>query len=427
MLIQFSVENHRSLRDRQTLSMVTGPEAPSDSRLIACAAIRGTVLPVVAIYGANASGKSNVVDALGFMAHAVVESHRAWGPNESLRWQPFALGDETPGPTTYEMQVVVGRTRYRYGFSLTAERIESEWLHAWPNGKKQIWLERDRDTFEFGKNLRGENETIRRLTRPNSLFLSAAAQNNHPQLGVVAEAFATPHFVYKPLAPSDRTLSFTASELGLVLDREQGAGPDAEMEAIRALVRGADTGVEDLFAAPQEAGNVPGTFMGGLGGVPRRQVMVVQRSNASVPRALPLSAQSDGTKALLYLGVRLFKVLAAGGLLVIDELEASLHPTLARKVLTLFQDPVQNPKRAQLVFTTHDTNLLGSIVDEPALRRDQVWLTEKNEEGATTLYPLTDFHPRKQENLERGYLQGRYGAIPFIGDLVADGAGRRER
>src|SRR5262249_7777827 len=105
-------------------------------------------------------------------------------------------------------------------------------------------------------------------------------------------------------------------------------------------------------------------------------------------------------------------------LLCVDELEASLHPALALSVVRLFNDPAQNPRHAQLVFATHDTNLLGSIVGEPALRRDQVWFTEKDETGATQLYPLTDFHPRKEKNLERGYLQGRYGAIPFLGDMI---------
>jgi hypothetical protein len=108
-----------------------------------------------------------------------------------------------------------------------------------------------------------------------------------------------------------------------------------------------------------------------------------------------------------------------GGLLLVDELERSLHPSLARKIIHQFNDPAANPKNAQIIFTTHDTNLLGTTLGEPALRRDQVWLTEKDSEGATVLYPLTDYKPRKAENLERGYLQGRYGAVPFLGDFLA--------
>jgi hypothetical protein len=117
----------------------------------------------------------------------------------------------------------------------------------------------------------------------------------------------------------------------------------------------------------------------------------------------------------------ILEVLQNGGVLLVDELERSLHPSLAREIIRQFNDPKANPKNAQIIFTTHDANLLGTTVGEPALRRDQVWLTEKDAEGATVLYPLTDYKPRKAENLERGYLQGRYGAIPFLGDfLVAE-------
>jgi len=131
-----------------------------------------------------------------------------------------------------------------------------------------------------------------------------------------------------------------------------------------------------------------------------------------------LEWESAGTVTLLGLATRLVRLLRHGGLFCIDELEASLHPALGLELLRLFQDPRHNPKGAQLLFTTHDTNLLGNVLGEPPLRRDQIWFTEKDKAGATHLYPLTDFHPRKEENLERGYLQGRYGAIPFLGQLV---------
>ena len=105
-------------------------------------------------------------------------------------------------------------------------------------------------------------------------------------------------------------------------------------------------------------------------------------------------------------------------MIAIDELESSLHPLLAQSVIKLFNDPETNPRNAQLIFTTHDTNLLGTSLGGPVLRRDQIWITEKDRDGATKLYPLTDYKPRKDENLERGYLQGRYGAIPFLGDMT---------
>lgn len=125
--------------------------------------------------------------------------------------------------------------------------------------------------------------------------------------------------------------------------------------------------------------------------------------------------ESNGTQTLFHLALPVLRSLQRGGILLIDELERSLHPVLAKQIIDQFNDPTANPNNAQLIFTTHDTNLLGTTLGEPALRRDQVWLTEKDAEGATVLYPLTDYKPRKAENLERGYLQGRYGAIPFLG------------
>ena len=132
---------------------------------------------------------------------------------------------------------------------------------------------------------------------------------------------------------------------------------------------------------------------------------------------LPLDEESAGTKTLFRIAMPILQALDVGSVLIVDKLESSLHPCLAQQIVRLFNDPKSNPRNAQLIFTTHDTNLLGTTVGEAVLRRDQVWLTEKDAEGATVLYPLTDYKPRKSENLERGYLQGRYGAIPFLGNF----------
>ena len=408
MLIQFSATNHRSLRDKQTLSMVASTDAADDPRLIPCPEIKGATLPVVAIYGANASGKSNVLGAMGFMQQAVLRSHRAWEAGGGIPWEPFLLADPTPAVASYEMQLLLGGTRYRYGFTLGGDRIHEEWLHAWPNAKKQVWLERQGERFKFGKNLRGENETIRKLTRPNSLFVSAAAQNNHLMLSPLHLAFKPPQLVRRLVAGSRVDVGVIGETLDTMIAPDASSKSAAELSAILNLLHATDTGIADFGFAADASG--------------KRVASALHRSASGVMRPLPLSAESEGTLTLLHLGLRLFQVLEDGGLFVIDELEASLHPALARHIVALFQDPRQNPRRAQLVFTTHDTNLLGPMVGEPALRRDQVWLTEKDEAGATKLYPLTDYKPRREENLERGYLQGRYGAIPFLGALVSNGA-----
>jgi AAA15 family ATPase/GTPase len=147
----------------------------------------------------------------------------------------------------------------------------------------------------------------------------------------------------------------------------------------------------------------------------------VRHQGGSDDAWLPLEEESRGTQRLFRIGIPILGAIRDGRVLVIDELEASLHPILAQQIVQQFNDPAVNTRNAQLIFTTHDTNLLGSLVGGPALRRDQVWLTEKDAEGATVVYPLTDYQPREPENLERGYLQGRYGAIPFLGDLNLSG------
>ena len=136
---------------------------------------------------------------------------------------------------------------------------------------------------------------------------------------------------------------------------------------------------------------------------------------------MPLEEESHGTQTLFRLALPILQAIEEGGILLVDELEASLHPTLAQHIVRQFNDPTTNPRNAQLLFATQDTNRLGTTLGEPTLRRDQVWLTEKDGEGATILYPLSDYKPRKAENLERGYLQGRYGATPYLGYFRVSG------
>lgn len=153
------------------------------------------------------------------------------------------------------------------------------------------------------------------------------------------------------------------------------------------------------------------------GGTARTGVLVQHQSDS--PDAwLPLEEESQGTQTLFRIGPLILEALAQGSLLIVDELEASLHPLLGQRIVEHFNQPALNPRHAQILFTTHDTNLLGSLTETPPLRRDQVWLTEKDRDGATVLYPLTDYRPQKGENLERGYLQGRFGAIPRIQDWM---------
>lgn len=409
MLLKFRFENFRSFSEEQVLSFAATKDSPEDLRLLHVDAVSTPILPAIAIYGANASGKTNAIRALSFMAQAVRASHRLWEPHAPVPIEPFALDGVADARSLFEVEVVAEHVRYRYGFVVSAERVLEEWLYAWPNGHQQTWFEREDARFKFGRHFSGDNEAIARLTRDNSLFLSAAAQHNHPLLSALFAWFAGIRF---DLRSSRATLSRSASlELDTLFSAQRTLFEERpssiDREAILTLVRAADTGIVDVKVTrgdPHERA------------APRIEF---QHKSAS-PKGgwLPLEDESAGTRALVELSLQLRRGLRLGGLVAIDELEASLHPMLALAVIRLFHDPKLNPGKGQLLFTTHDTNLLGSLLGETPLRRDQVWFTEKDQIGRSHLYPLTDFHPRKEENLERGYLQGRYGAVPFLSDLV---------
>jgi len=207
----------------------------------------------------------------------------------------------------------------------------------------------------------------------------------------------------------DESIARQASLFG-----EDGDELHDDRQAIVNLLRSADTGILGLRVDRQSIEDPSGRPV-------NRPNLYFQHKTDDPDRAwLPLEVESAGTATLLELATRLIPALRTGGLVCIDEIEASLHPMLARALLHRFCDKETNPNGAQLIFTTHDTNLLGNTLGFTPLRRDQVWLTEKDDRGATHLYPLTDFHPRKHENLERGYLQGRYGAVPFLAELLED-------
>jgi uncharacterized protein len=183
MLVEFRVENHRSLRDEQALSMEKGRvDDDADPRPRNVVGHSEGLLPVADLYEGNASGKSNVLDALRFMRDAVLESHRAWSPDEGVPRDPFAWGTKRSGPSLFEVTLVVDGIRFQYGFVANDEKFLEEWLRSWPNNKRQTLFSRHDDKFKFSANLRGENKVIEGLTRPNALFLSAAVQLRHQQL-----------------------------------------------------------------------------------------------------------------------------------------------------------------------------------------------------------------------------------------------------
>lgn len=420
MLIQFRVANHRSIREEQAITFEAAALGDDDDlrpRKLESHPTR--LLPAAALYGANASGKSNALAALASMCDAVALSHRIWSPDGGVWRDPFAWGAARAETSLFEAEFILRGTRFQYGFVCDDDRFREEWLYAWPKGRKQVWFERDDTTFKFGEHLHGPNQLVREVTRPNALFLAAAVQLRHEQLYPVYRWFRSVrthgHLGQRHVMPiSDFAAAQALFGPGTTQPSLFGEAPtpSTTASAFLDLLRAADVGIVDVRVVADEDDASP------MARRSERGKVLLRHQHQDTNAWLPLEEESHGTRALFRLGPDVLSTLATGGLLVIDELEASLHPLLGLQIVKLFNQRSSNPHHAQLLFSTHDTNLLGNTLDDAALRRDQVWLCEKDPAAATRIYPLTDYKPRKAENLERGYLQGRYGAIPFLGNLV---------
>ena len=414
MLLRFSVSNHLSIRDAQQVSFVASPLRDRSEGLISCeSAPNGLVLPAIVLYGPNASGKSNLVAAMHQMCMMVLESHVSGEPGGGVPRSPFRLDPACLEiPSRFEIDFILEGVRHHYGFEATNEAFVSEWLYTFPKAHRRIGFLRDADEFAFGRWLKGQNNSIAKLSRPNSLFLSVAAQNGHKHLSKVFSYFKSIGGVQEVAIPGMAISSLFARE-------------EPDRRAIEFL-GSAGTGVVDYrhyrIKIPQEVRTVfrevapvlqrltKADIEAELGeGDEQIKLELAHRRRDGKRVYFDLDRESAGTRRLLFLLGHMFHALDEGTPVFVDELDASLHTQASAAVLELFCSPTTNRIGAQLLATTHDTNLLKL----PRLRRDQVWLTQKDVNGATRIYPLTDIRTRKGDNLEKGYLQGRYGAVPF--------------
>lgn len=411
MLLKFRFSNFRSFRTEQELSLMANKLLGPGNGVFSPPGLGEQVLPVAAIYGANASGKTAVIKAFEFLVDAVKFSHTQRQPDQPVPTEPFA-GDDPALPSEFSLDFLLGGIRYQYGFVANSQAILREWLYVYPKSKRQLWFERAEGVpISFGAKMPGENKIIEGLTRKNSLFLSAAAQNNHEALAPVYRWFS-------------QSISFVVGNLGLTSraahneNTAQFCQEETDKATITRLLTQADLGIEGLrvedTAWPDISRKILEAVRTEKASMPelpetRKIVRILHRvGNRTVP--FEAEQESSGTRAYLALLGPMVNLLKNGGILCVNELDTSLHPLMAIQIMRLFTNPASNPRSAQLIFNTHDTNLLSS----GDLRRDQIWFTEKDSAGSSHLYPFTDFKPRRQENLENGYLQGRYGAIPFI-------------
>lgn len=414
MLVEFRVKNFRSLRDEQVLSLV----ASSDKTLLDTHALdtglkaAPHLLKSAVVYGANASGKSNLIKALQYMRGVVLES-AALQPGQTFdRLHPFKL-DATSGsqPTEFEVTFILAGVRYQYGFAMNAQRIVSEQLLVYKAFKPQRWFERHfdaesgKDVYEFGPSLKGAKNLWEGATRSNALFLSVAVQLNSGALRPVFDWFANRLVIFNEQSPLSPQLSM------------QMLKQEAQRKAICEFLRAADISIADIEVATKQAMVHSINFDLATG---KREETASEQAADEVKfhhitehgkAVFDLMDESSGTRNLLLLTGPILDILNKGLTLVVDELDTSLHTLLVQALVRLFHQPEVNTGGAQLIFTTHDTSLLDAY---GLFRRDQVWFVEKRPDQSSSLYPLLDFSPRKNEALERGYLQGRYGALPFL-------------
>jgi AAA15 family ATPase/GTPase len=422
MLLRFSVSNFGSLRDKQELSMIASNAIKDEpAGLIDAPELRKEkVLPAAVIYGANASGKSNFVKALAHMKDLVRDSHRRGEPGGPVALRPFLLDPAyTEKPSAFSADFIWNGARYSYEFEATSKKFTAEALYVWRSGPRSTLFERKYQTFEFGRSLKGRNKTIEDLTRPNSLFLSAAAQSNHEELTEIANFFKSTQIELTTPMPPELISAQLAHQgvdkkiLNLLHEIDTGV-TGTRVDETPLEQKYVDFRNAILAVIQQQIGTPPPLEVKSKLNEAYRMLRLGHQATDGQTVYLNMEDESAGTVQLLSILGPIFRALDEGRVVVLDEFGSRLHTRAAEIILSLFNNKETNPKGAQLIVATHDTNLLNA----KGLRRDQVWFTEKDDSGATHLYPLTDIETRKGDNLEKGYLQGRYGAIPFAGSLA---------
>ncbi len=376
------------------------------------------VLPVAGVFGANGSGKSNVLKVMHDMRSLVLRSFRHSDPEGGITdRRPFLLDHVArKEPTRFEIDLVLNGIRHEYGFVVDDERVIEEYGLWYPKGRAAVLFEREGDNVELGAVERSKGRAIQELLRPNALFLSTAASANHARLLPLHQWFSR-NLV---LAEADSRPFRQAMTTEMLSDPPSRA-------RVLALLHAADLGVtdahqHDLDPVMKDRMRRAVRILNGLDGEsetdegPTFEQLGVVLSHQATDGEVTLDPfdESLGTRVWFGLIGPVVRALENGSVFLADELDASLHPALVNELIRLFQQPETNPRRAQLVFNSHDATLLGDAVNDRLLGRDQIWFVEKRNDGSSRLYPLVDLEPRKQESIGKRYLAGRYGATPIL-------------
>jgi AAA15 family ATPase/GTPase len=401
MLLEFTVGNFLSFKDNKTFSLEATSITENKNNVVNYGNFK--ILPSAVVYGANSSGKSNLIKAIEFMVETIRKSSKLNSTDE-LETKPFLLNNENEkAPSFFEILFVLEGNRFRYGFEIDSKKVHSEWLYILESKKKKedLYFVRNlegigvADIFEDAKGLESK-------TRDNALFLSLADQFNSKIAGVVL--WPIMHMVYV-ISGIEHKESIAAMN---VLYKD-----DEDRLLLQDFIKKLGLGFKEFSVNDDDSKNF------------RDRVYTLHNKfnkNGKIESKIEFKMtenESSGTNKIFDLSGYVVIALKYGTVLIIDELDSKLHPILTQEIIKLFNNPNTNPKKAQLIFTTHDTNLLSSNL----FRRDQIWFTEKDQLESTDLYSLIEFKDsdgkkiRKDRSFEKDYIKGRYGAIPFVSNF----------
>ncbi len=426
MLLEFSVKNFKTFKDRQTLSLIASnydKDTRENDNIVHEQKFDLRILKSAVIYGANASGKTKFFDALIFMKKFVLTSSKDKQKGDKIKTTPFLFNTETERqPSEFEINFLIKGTIYRYGFEANSEKIISEWLYRKPKTKEVEIFYRNQQNVELHNRLFSKGKTIikEELLRDNALLLSVAAQFNDKIATEIIDWFR---------------------ELGIISGLQergfegftlrQADDPNVKCKMLE-LMKAADLGIKDFKIEMLNLDNLPNDMPKEIQEFIRKKAAEDENDPKVVSDVLTFHKKFDeknnpagyatlsmdddesfGTQKFFALTGPILDCLENGYTLIVDELDSKLHPNLVGEIVSIFNSSIRNPKNAQLIFNTHDTNLL----DSKLFRRDQVWFTEKNKYGEVKLYSLSDFKSnevRKNEPFEENYLKGKYGGTPYL-------------
>lgn len=395
MLLSFQVSNHRSFLDRVEFSMVavdTDRPAVREFELLT-----EQVLTVGGIYGPNASGKSNLLHAITWLSTAVGRSLRGW--DEYVPRAPHIFRDGPTRPSAFDVSLVADGVEYEYRLEVDDTKVRYESLFSYPQRRRRTLFEREDDDIRFRRGLSGAG-AVRELMSPTTLALSAATRFRMPNVEKAGRIISgmIPMGVWR-MRPYLRG----GSSLGLFANRGKPGGASTDQDRLVALgmLQWADPTIVDVEFTEVTEGERPPDAS--------RRELRFKRHIGEEEYGIPFREESAGAQAWFRTLAPMLQALKGGRVLLFDEIDASLHPKLSRQLIEVFEDPLTNPHNAQLIFTTHDPSLLE------VLNRDEVWFTEKGTDGVSSLTALAEFgteRVRRSVNLEKAYLQGRFGGIP---------------